>query len=155
MGKAEQEQKQSGKQSLNRSRWLHCLFEDTRPTECEPRVLTMPIGCKEHLSGFSLSTSNKIRGFFNPTKGIKCYKRGERTAPTEGLRWILNTSPQDQLFKSLNQKSPLWDTDGMSSLTNIQGSTDKCDLAQQQNGTVWVSMRVMRFQKRPFKHWNV
>lgn len=28
MGEAEQEQKQSGKESLNRSRWWHCLFED-------------------------------------------------------------------------------------------------------------------------------
>lgn len=131
MGETEQEQKQSGKQSLNRSRWLHCLFKDTRPIECESRVLTMPIGCKEHLSGFSLSTSNKIRGSFNPTKGIKSYKRGERTAPTEGLQWIINASPQDQQSKSLNQKSHLLDTDGMSCQPNIQGSTDKCDLTQQ------------------------
>lgn len=82
----------------------------------------------EHLSAFSLSTSTKIRGSFNPTKGIKCYKRGEKTAPTEGLRWIINTSPQDWWSKSLNQISQFWDIAGMSWQPNIPGCKDKCDL---------------------------
>lgn len=63
--------------------------------------------CEEHLSTFSLSTSTKIRGSFNPTKGIKCYKRGEKSAPTEGLRWIINTSPQVWWSKSLKRTQAL------------------------------------------------